>query len=88
MSIDIYFDGGSHNNQSSSLGQGFRSFVTFYNGKQVPMTIDRGTKDEKRVTQAHLDWGQATNNEAEWKTFMAALWYASRTGLEPAACFE
>ena len=48
--ISIWFDGGSHNNQSASLRQGYGSFVTFYNSKQVPMTIDKGTKDEKKIT--------------------------------------
>jgi hypothetical protein len=49
MSIDIWFDGGSHNNQSTTLRQGYGSFVTFYNGKIVPMTIDKGNKDGRKL---------------------------------------
>jgi ribonuclease HI len=73
--IDIWFDGGSLNNQSASR-KGYGSFKTFYRGKEVEMTIDRGTKDEKKTTQARIDWDSATNNEAEWKTLIVAVCYA------------
>ena len=74
--ISIWFDGGSRNNQSKESRQGYGSFLTLHNGKLVTMTIDRGTKDERRVSQCNLDLGKATNNEAEWATFIAALTYA------------
>lgn len=74
--ISIWFDGGSHNNQSKSLRQGYGSFMTYHGDKLVTMTIDRGTKSELKSNHVHLDWGNVTNNEAEWKTFIAALWYA------------
>ena len=63
--ISIWFDGGSRNNQSKESRQGYGSFLTLHNGKLVTMTIDRGTKDERRASQCNLDLGKATNNEAE-----------------------
>lgn len=76
MAIDIWFDGGSLNNQSKSNRQGYGSFLTMYGGRLKTMTIDRGTKDERRCSQCHLEFGKATNNEAEWNTLVAALTYA------------
>ena len=75
MEINIFFDGGSKNNQSQNR-QGYGSFITLHNGAPVTMTIDRGTKNERKTLQCFLDFGQATNNEAEWKTFLTALCYA------------
>jgi ribonuclease HI len=75
MSIHVWFDGGSLNNQSKNR-QGYGSFLTMYNGQLQTMTIDRGTKDERRLSQCHLEFGNKTNNEAEWATFVAALNYA------------
>ena len=67
--IHIYFDGGSRNNQFPDR-EGYGSFKTFNGEELVKMTIDRGTKDEIVTEQCHINFGNATNNEAEWKTFL------------------
>jgi ribonuclease HI len=74
--IHVWFDGGSLNNQSKTNRQGYGSFLTMHDDRLVTMTIDRGTKDERRLSQCHLELGQSSNNEAEWATFIAALTYA------------
>lgn len=76
--IDVYYDGGSRNNQDPEKRHGHGSFLCMNDGKIVTMTIDRGTKDEVKTNHAYLDFPGATSPEAEWKTFLTALAYAAQ----------
>ena len=73
--IHIYTDGGSKNNQSNDR-IGYGSFKTFFNNKEVTMTIDRGTKDEIKTNHVRINLPGKTNNEAEYISLITALNYA------------
>ncbi|HMN10952.1 MAG TPA: hypothetical protein PKD55_01355 [Bellilinea sp.] len=77
MKIDIWFDGGSLNNQGKDRS-GYGSFVTMNGGKKVTMTIDRGTPTERKMDQCRIEYGNITNNDAEWRTLIVALTYATQ----------
>jgi ribonuclease HI len=70
--INIYFDGGSKNNQSSSERQGYGSFRTYYQDK--PVTMNFG---EDKTNHLRLYFPGKSNNEAEYATFIVALAYAN-----------
>ena len=72
--IVVVCDGGCHNNQTPEKRVAYGSLAVFKDGVRKLMHY---AKDGKTVEafQARCDWGSVTNNQAEFKTMLMALYY-------------
>lgn len=72
--IVILCDGGCSNNQTAAKRKAYGSIATFVNGQRKTMHYhDPLTNTQQAREQVRIDWGMVTNNQAEFKTVLAAL---------------
>jgi ribonuclease HI len=77
----LVIDGGSKGNGSTNAGYG--SVALYVNGDRTQMTVDG-----KKTFQLEVVWPDSTNNEAELKTALVAMAYASHVQIRAAELAE